>query len=133
MMKMEMQIVFPGDMQVDALAGDLVITTDQDGSAPSPFMLFLASMGTCAGVYVLGFCKQRGLPTDGIRIIQRTHTDPITRLVNKVELDIQLPPNFPEQYKAAVIRSAELCAVKKHLEQPPQFDVYTSVLESELK
>jgi ribosomal protein S12 methylthiotransferase accessory factor len=131
MMKMEMQIVFPGDMRVDALAGDLVITTDQDGSAPSPFMLFLASMGTCAGVYVLGFCKQRGLPTDGIRIIQRTHTDPITRLVNKVELDIQLPPNFPEQYKAAVVRSAELCAVKKHLEQPPQFDVYTSILEIE--
>lgn len=127
---MEMQIVFPGDMQVDALAGDLVITTDQDGSAPSPFMLFLASMGTCAGVYVLGFCKQRGLPTDGIRIIQRTHTNPLTRLVDKVELDIQLPPNFPEQYRAAVIRSAELCAVKKHLEQPPQFDVYTSVLET---
>ncbi len=128
---MEMQIVFPGGMQVDALAGDLVITTDQDGSAPSPFMLFLASMGTCAGVYVLGFCKQRGLPTDGIRIIQRMHTDPITRLVDKVEIDIQLPPDFPEQYKAAVVRSAELCAVKKHLEQPPQFDVYTSVLEAE--
>ncbi|NLX10941.1 MAG: osmotically inducible protein OsmC [Chloroflexi bacterium] len=124
---MEMEIVFPGGARVDAILGDLVITTDQDGSAPSPFNLFLASMGTCAGIYVLGFCQQRGLPTDGLRIIQRMSHNSQTRLIDRVELDIQLPPGFPEQYKAAVIRSAELCAVKKHLENPPAFDVYTSV------
>jgi ribosomal protein S12 methylthiotransferase accessory factor len=126
---MEMEIVFPGGARVDALTGDLVITTNQDGSAPSPFALFLASMGTCAGIYVLGFCQQRGLPTEGLKIVQRMQTNPYTRLIDKVELDIQLPPGFPEQYKAAVIRSAELCAVKKHLENPPTFDVHTSVAE----
>jgi len=128
---MDMEIVFPGGARVDAVAGNLVITTNQDGSAPSPFTLFLASMGTCAGIYVLNFCLQRGLPTDGLRIIQRTHTNPSTRMVDKVELDIQLPPGFPEKYKDAVIRSAELCAVKKHLEQPPEFEIYTSVHEHE--
>ncbi len=128
---MEMEIVFPGGAQVDAIAGDLVITTNQDGSAPSPFALFLASMGTCAGIYVLNFCQQRGLPTDGLRIVQRMHTDPYTRMVSQVELDIQLPANFPMKYKDAVIRSAELCAVKKHLENPPTFDVRTSVVEAE--
>jgi ribosomal protein S12 methylthiotransferase accessory factor len=127
---MEMEIVFPGGAQVDAVAGDLVITTDQDGSAPSPFMLFLASMGTCAGIYVLNFCKQRSLPTDGLRIVQRMHTDPYTRMVSEVELDIQLPANFPMKYRDAVIRSAELCAVKKHLENPPAFDVHTSIVET---
>ena len=124
---MEMEIVFPGGARVDAILGNMVITTDQDGSAPSPFNLFLASMGTCAGIYVLGFCQQRGLPTDGLRIVQRMFHNPQTRLIDRVELDIQLPPGFPEQYKAAVIRSAELCAVKKHLENPPVFEVYTSV------
>lgn len=124
---MEMEIVFPGGLQVDAVMGDLVIETNQDGSAPAPFGLFLASIGTCAGIYVASFCQQRGLPTEDIRIVQRTHTDPATRMVGQVELDIQLPPNFPEQYKEAVIRSASLCAVKKHLESPPRFDVYTSV------
>jgi len=128
---MEMEIVFPGGAQVDAIAGNLVITTNQDGSAPSPFALFLASMGTCAGIYVLNFCQQRGLPTDGLRIVQRMHTDPYTRMVAQVELDIQLPANFPMKYKDAVIRSAELCAVKKHLENPPAFDVHTSVVETE--
>lgn len=129
---MEMEIVFPGGLQVDAVMGDLVIETNQDGSAPAPFGLFLASIGTCAGIYVLSFCKQRGLPTDNIKIVQRMHSNPFTRMIEKVELDIQLPPDFPDKYKDAVIRSAELCAVKKHLEQPPQFDVYTSVIEGEL-
>jgi ribosomal protein S12 methylthiotransferase accessory factor len=128
---MEMEIVFPGGQQVDALTNGLVIETNQDGSAPAPFSLFLASIGTCAGIYVLGFCQQRGLPTDGLKIVQRMSRNPISHMVEHIELDIQLPPNFPEKYKDAVIRSAELCAVKKHLENPPVFDVHTSVMSRE--
>lgn len=128
---MEMEIVFPGGLQVDAVMGDMVVETNQDGSAPAPFGLFLASIGTCAGIYVLSFCKQRGLPTDGIKIVQRMHSNPFTRMIEKIELDIQVPADFPDKYKDAVIRSAELCAVKKHMETPPQFDVYTSVVETE--
>jgi ribosomal protein S12 methylthiotransferase accessory factor len=128
---MEMEIVFPGGARVDAVVDGMVIRTNQDGSDPSPFSLFLASMGTCAGIYVLSFCRQRGLPTEGLKIIQRMDVNPATRLVDRVELDIQLPAGFPEQYKDAVIRSAELCAVKKHLENPPVFDIHTTMLEPE--
>jgi putative redox protein len=126
---MEMEIVFPGGLRVDAVSNGMVIPTNQDGSAPAPFGLFLASIGTCAGIYVLGFCQQRGLPTDNIRIMQRMAFNPLTRMMDRIELDIQLPPDFPERYKDAVIRSAELCAVKKHMETPPEFDVHTSVIE----
>jgi ribosomal protein S12 methylthiotransferase accessory factor len=130
---MEMQIVFPGGARVDAITGDgALITTDQDGSAPAPFGLFLASIGTCAGIYVLSFCQQRGLPTENLCIVQRMNRNPVTHMVDHIELDIQLPPGFPEQYKDAVVRSAQLCAVKKHLENPPEFDVHTSVLSGEL-
>lgn len=123
---MDMEIVFPGGLQVDAIMGDMVVETNQDGSAPAPFGLFLASIGTCAGIYVLNFCKQRGLPTENIRIIQRMHASPLTRMVERIELDIQLPAGFPEKYRDAVIRAADQCAVKKHLASPPQFDVYTT-------
>ncbi len=126
---MEMEIVFPGGARVDAITADgMRIITNQDGSAPAPFGLFLASIGTCAGIYVLSFCRQRGLPTEGMRIVQRMDVNPLTHMVDRVELDIQLPPDFPERYKEAVVRSAELCAVKKHLENPPAFEVHTSVL-----
>ena len=128
---MEMIIDFPGGARVDAHFGQFTVHTDQppqgggDGSAPTPFAVFLSSMGTCAGIYVLGFCRQRNLPMDGIRIVQRAHTDPVTRMIGKIDLEIQVPEDFPEKYRASLVRSAELCAVKKHLERPPEFDVFT--------
>lgn len=131
---MEMEMTFPGGARVDANFGGFSVRTDQpiqgggQGSAPTPFATFLASIGTCAGIYVLGFCQQRGISTNGIKIVQRMYSDRMTGLVGQIELEIQLPPDFPEKYKAAVIRSAEQCAVKKHLEHPPVFNVTTSTL-----
>ena len=132
---MEMIIDFPGGARVDAHFGPYTVPTDQppqgggEGSAPTPFALFLSSMGTCAGIYVLGFCRQRGLSTDGIRIVQRMHSNPFTGMVSQVDLEIQVPPDFPEKYRPSLIRSAELCAVKKHFEQPPAFEITTKEVE----
>lgn len=129
---MEMVIDFPGGARVDAHFGQFTVMTDQppQATAPTPFATFLASIGTCAGIYVLGFCQQRGLPTEGIRIVQRMHTDPFSGMVVKIDLEIQVPPTFPERYAPALVRAAELCAVKKHFERPPQFDVYTQITEA---
>jgi putative redox protein len=128
---MEMEITFPGGARVDAQYNGFTIKTDQppqgggEGSAPAPFDLFLASIGTCAGIYVLGFCRQRGIPTEGIRLRQSLEFNPGTRMIEGVNLDIDLPADFPERYAPALIRSAELCAVKKHLEKPPAFSIQT--------
>jgi ribosomal protein S12 methylthiotransferase accessory factor len=128
---MEMFIDFPGGARVDAHFGPFTVKTDQPpvSSAPSPFDTFLASIGTCAGIYVLGFCQQRGLPTDGIRLIQRVYRDPASGMVGKIDVEIQVPPTFPEKYLPSLVRSAELCAVKKHIEHPPAFDVFTKTVE----
>ena len=133
---MEMEITFPGGARVDAHFGGFTLKTDQpmqgggDGSAPTPFATFLASIGTCAGIYVLGFCQQRGIPTRDIKIVQRMQSDRMTGLIGQIDLEIQLPSDFPEKYKDAVIRSAEQCAVKKHLEHPPVFKVTTSMMKA---
>ncbi len=129
---MEMVIDFPGGARVDAHFGPFTVRTDQppqggEDSAPAPFSIFLASIGTCAGIYVLGFCRQRNIPTDGIRLIQNLEVDRATGMVSKVLLDIQLPPDFPEKYKTAVIRAAEQCKVKKHFEHPPQFAISANI------
>jgi putative redox protein len=127
---MEMIIDFPGGSRVDAHFGPFTVATDQPpvSSAPSPFEVFLASIGTCAGIYVLGFCNQRNLPTAGIRIVERINHSRDTGMVETIGLEIQVPPEFPEKYRDSLIRSAELCAVKKHLENPPRFDVTTKVI-----
>ena len=129
---MDMLIDFPGGSRVDAHFRGHTIATDQPpaDSAPMPFEVFLASIGTCAGIYVLGFCRQRNLPTEGIRIVQRNHANATNGMVDEIELEIQVPPTFPAQYYDALVRSAELCKVKKTLENPPTFNVTTKVLET---
>ena len=125
---MEMVIDFPGGSRVDAHFGGFTVPTDQPptASAPSPFDTFLASIGTCAGIYIVGFCRQRGLATTDIRIVERVNHSPVTGMVETIELEIQVPPSFPEKYRDSLIRSAELCAVKKHLEKPPRFEISTT-------
>lgn len=132
---MEMEVFFPGGKKVDAHYKGFTIKTDQpvmgggENSAPAPFDLFLVSIGTCVGIYILGFCQQRGISTDGIKIVQRMEVDPIKRGIDTITLEIQIPPKFPEQYTDAVIRSAELCAVKKYIQDPPKFNIYTKVFD----
>lgn len=135
-MGLQMTVEFGENRRVDARVGDLVIHTDQsvksggDGSAPEPYTLFLASIGTCAGVYVQAFCRKRDIPTEGIRITQSmewaVRGGPLTR----VELDIQVPPEFPERYHKALIRAADQCAVRRTIAAPPAFHVSTSVVTS---
>jgi putative redox protein len=131
----DMVIDFPGGARVDAHFAGYVVPTDQppsgggEGSAPTPFLTFLSSIGTCAGIYVLGFCRQRGIPTDRIRLIQRIHADRATGMVTDVGLTIELPEDFPAKYVDAVVRAADQCAVKKHFERPPAIRV-ESILAS---
>ena len=130
---MEMLIDFPGGARVDAHFNGFTVRTDQgpqgggEASAPTPFDLFLASLGTCAGIYVLGFCRQRGLPTEGIQLRERVVRNPETRKLEAVEIDIEVPPTFPEKYHEALVRAAAQCAVKKQLEAPPVIQVATKV------
>ncbi len=131
---MEITVDFPGGDRVDAHFGPFTVMTDQphgrgeNGSAPSPFDTFLASIATCAGIYALNFCRQRNLPTQGLKLIQHSHRNPLTGMVESVDLEIQAPAGFPEKYLPALARSAELCAVKKHLENPPVFKVYAQAM-----
>jgi ribosomal protein S12 methylthiotransferase accessory factor len=129
---MEILIDFPGGSRVDAHFRGFTVPTDQPpaATAPTPFDVFLSSIGTCAGIYVLGFCQQRGLPTEGIQIVQHIHSNPLTHMVDQIDLDIVIPPSFPEKYRDSLIRSAELCKVKKHLEQPTKFQITTRVAET---
>jgi len=130
---MDMTIRFPGGARVDAEFNGLKVSTDQprggggEGSAPTPFATFLASVGTCAGIYVLGFCKQRGLPTEGITLTQHNVWDPETQSLTGIDLDIHVPAGFPDKYHEALVRSASQCAVKKLLEHPPAINVRTMV------
>ena len=130
--KMDIEVYYAGNKKVFANLNEFIIKTNQpvkaggEGEYPSPFNLFLASLGTCAGAFVKLFCDQRNLPTDKIKIIEHIEVDSVKHTVSKIGLEIRLPSDFPEKYKSAVINAADLCAVKRLIQNPPEFDVYTN-------
>jgi putative redox protein len=126
-----MTVTFPGGKRVDAEYGGYTIRTDQppqgggEGSAPPPFDLFLASMATCAGIYVKGYCDSRGIATEGLGLEMQIEREPEKHRVVRLVIEIKLPEGFPEKHREAVIRAADLCAVKKHIINPPAFEIRT--------
>lgn len=131
-----MKVVLPGGRRVDVQVGRHLVQTDQpvkgggEDAAPSPFDLFLASIGACAGIFIQGFCAARKLPTENISIIEKPHFGE-DGVLQGVDLDIQLPKDFPERYRDAVIKVAEQCSVKKAIAAQPHFTVTASQVADE--
>ena len=128
-----MTVSFPGGKRVNASYEGFEIATDQDtdsggeGSAPEPFDYFLASLATCAGIYVLGFCQKRDIPYDGISLSQSWEREEKTNRLANVRISIEVPADFPEKYHRALVRAASQCSVKKTLENPPELVVETEI------
>ena len=130
---MMIDVTFPGGQAVDAHIAGHIVHTDQrekhggGGTGPAPYDLFLASIATCMGFYALRFCQQREIDTEGLRLSMETERDPDTRMIHLVRMQVQLPGGFPPKYVAAVERSMEQCAVKKHMFEPPSFVMETEI------
>lgn len=130
---MTIEITLDGNKRVSAHYPDgLSLLTDQpvedggDGSAPSPFACFLGAIGTCAGVYVMEFCRARRIPIEGIALSQQMdfETDEQgKRRLAAVNLTIKLPADFPEKYRGAIVKAAGLCSVKKAIMAAPAFNI----------
>ncbi len=129
---MDLIVTFPGGKKVDAEYEGYLVRTDQPveggggGTAPSPFLYCLAAMGTCAGFYVLSYLQARGLPTEGVRIVQSHQADQKGKLT-KVGLTVELPPEIDEKHHKPIVRSAEQCTVKRLIEDRPEFSIRTEV------
>jgi putative redox protein len=125
----DMKVTFPGGKRVDVEYKGFVIETDQpvyaggEGKAPAPFDLFLASIAACSGLYVLAFCQNRSIPLDGASVVMRMHKNEKKKMIEKIDIELWVPPGFPEKYEKAVIRSVDSCAVKDHIIDAPDFEI----------
>ena len=126
------EVSFPDGKKIDAKIGEFTINTDQaianggDESAPEPFQLFLASIATCAGIYALSFCQSRNIRLDGMSLSMECDWDEDKKRYPIMSIDLRLPKGFDEKYREAVVRSMDLCSVKKHMMDPPEFKITTS-------
>ncbi len=126
---MLMEISFPGGAAVDARFKGHTVRTDQPEKAggrdtgPSPFDLFLASLGTCTGYYAARFCELKGIDPRRLSLRLETVRDADRKRLGKVRIELELPPDFPEKYRKAIVRAADQCAVKRHILEPPELEV----------
>ncbi|NBG86976.1 OsmC family protein [Isachenkonia alkalipeptolytica] len=123
------EVGFPEGKKVSASMKGFTIDTDQPvaegggGEEPSPFDLFLSSIATCTGFYALRFCESKNINMQGMKLILDTEKNPETGMIGKMQLKLTLPEDFPEKYKKAIVRSMNLCSVKKHMMDPPEFNI----------
>ncbi len=123
------EVNFPGGLRVDADMKGRTIATDQpiyvggENSAPAPFELFLASLATCAGIFALSFCQNKGISTDGMSLSMDLSKNSESKAIDEISIDLKLPDGFPEKYKDAIVRAMDQCSVKKLINNPPVFKV----------
>lgn len=132
-MNKEIKVTFPGGLRVDAEYKGRLIQTDQpvyqggEGTAPAPFDLFLASIATCSGLYVLAFCEKRGISVENASVVMRTERSPERKMIEKIIIEVQLPTEFPEKYTNAVLKAVDTCSVKAHMVEPPAFELKAKI------
>jgi putative redox protein len=125
-------IVKLGDgLKVDVEYKGFVVKTDQParegggGTAPSPFDFFLVSLAACAGFYALAFCRERKISVEGLNVTMSTERGEVSKMIDKVTISVDLPADFPEKYKFALVKAIDHCTVKAHILRPPQFEIVT--------
>jgi putative redox protein len=127
----ELKVIFGEGLRIDVEYKGFVIKTDQParegggGTAPSPFDLFLVSLAACAGFYVLAFCRQRKISVEGLKVAMTTEKGEVSKMIDKITITVDLPADFPEKYKFALVKAIDHCSVKAHIVRAPQFDIVT--------
>jgi ribosomal protein S12 methylthiotransferase accessory factor len=128
-MEKRIAVSFPGNKRVDAKIGEFTVRTDQltrnggDQTAPQPFDLFFVSLATCAGICVLEYCREHNLPTEGLDVSLVAARHPTEPRYDRVRIEVTPPDGMSEQHVAGLLEEAGDCSVKRHILNPPAFEV----------
>ena len=119
---MEIQIKFDDNGRIVPFMNGNEITMNE-----SPFLIFLATAGMCSAVFVRSFMQQRGLPFQEVGITQKMNYNRMTNMVSDIDMVVDLQANFPEKYVSAIKNVIAQCPVKRHLAEPPTFNVIANL------
>jgi putative redox protein len=98
--------------------------------AMTPPELFLASLGTCVGYYVVQFCEARNLDAGDLNIQVDGEILPNPGRIGRIAIRIRLPFELEEEKIKALIRAATHCTIHNTLMHPP--DVRVEVAQETL-
>jgi len=91
--------------------------------ALTPSELFVASLGTCIGVYAARFCQRHNLPTDGLKVLLdwTIVKDPVR--IGSIKAELHYPHEIPETEKKGLMRMAEACFVHETITHKPEINI----------
>ena len=126
---MKLEVNLENGFLFKALCGKHEVMTDQpekeDGTdqAMTPAELFIASLGTCIGVFAVRFCKRHNLPTEGMKVLMdwTVVKDPVR--VGSIKAELHYPHNIPETERKGLLRMAEACFVHETILHKPDIVV----------
>ena len=108
---------YQGDMAFEAVLGNHRLLIDVPPSmggrdrAPTPPELFVASLGSCVGAFVAGYCERTGLDARDMTVdVRFAKASEPTRLTDLVVV-VNLPHARCEAREEAIRRVAEHCPV----------------------
>jgi len=88
--------------------------TRRDGMTPSE--LFIASLGTCIGLYVASYCRHHGIPCQGMTVELSRETARAPSRTTKVTAVIKLGAALSPQDAEAILHVARHCHVHESIE-----------------
>lgn len=124
-----MIVKYDGGMKFVAYHRGLALVSDQpedgggENTALNPTEIFVASLGMCVGVYVVGFAKRHDLPVDGLAIAVEYEYAEHPRRISAISVRAKMPAPLPHQQLAALQRVAESCLVHRTLLAVPKITV----------
>lgn len=122
----------PAPGRVDSDFGAFTIASDHPPEEalatrpPTPWSQFLASIGSCMASFVAAYCEEAGLPTTGVRLVQRQTPGAEGARIGEFAVTIETPPGFPAEHRAALAEAAAGCTVKRVIEGRPAFRIEVS-------
>ena len=126
---MNVAVSFPGGVAVEADVKGHTVRTDQPpplggglgrqrrSTSSSPRSRRAWASTPCTSV------RSGGIATEGLGLSVETVRDEEKKRLSTIRVALTLPPGFPEKYKGAIGRAVDQCAVKKHMVEPPAFEL----------
>ena len=120
-MDMVLTAVSAGGKKIDTSFDGYTVRTDVlessggEGTAPEPLDMLFVALVSCAANYAVAFCQSRDIDTGGLAVRLNAKRSEETGLFDDLTVRLDLPEDFPEKYRKAIVRAVNQCSVKKHL------------------
>lgn len=126
---MKMEVSWQENFILKAKCGEHEVFADQHQSeggtdkALTPAELFVASLGTCIGVYAVRFCKRHNLPTAGLKVLLDWTVVKDPWRIGSIRAEIHYPHDISDSEKKGLLRLAKACFIHETILHQPEIVV----------